>query len=272
MITLQQIELTTLLQDNAKQWAIDNLDYINKNLPLLGSSLKVEKGEKEGYYTSILYLQPANKVAKVTVCAGAKLNGCLDGCLISSGQLGMSVAQRAATRRTIIYLLDSTRFYTMLENEITKLYAKHGDKVAIRLNGTSDIDFGAFIATMPRVRFYDYTKVYKRVATNDLLNYDLTYSGSAYNDKALAITARAALAGHRVAIAFNTGERKGEFKMPKDVADFDSTDLRFLDGRVIGGLKYKGGSVAKRAASMDKASFFFTPSTFDKLNNIIARG
>ena len=272
MITLEQIESTTLLQDNAKQWALDNIDYINKALPLLGSSLKVEKGEKEGYYTSILYLQPANKVAKVTVCAGAKLNGCLDGCLISSGQLGMSVAQRAATRRTIIYLLDSKRFYTMLENEITKLHAKHGDKVAIRLNGTSDIDFTAFIATMPHVRFYDYSKVYRRLERNDLPNYDLTYSGSAYNDKALAITARAAIKGHRVALAFNTGERKGEFKMPKDLADFDSTDLRFLDGHVIGGLKYKGGSIAKRAAMMDKASFFFTPSSFDKLNNIIARG
>jgi len=272
MITLNQIEESTKINSAAKLWARDNLDYLNSKNRLLGSSLKVEKGEKKGYYTSILYLQPADKIATVTLCAGAKLNGCKEPCLISSGQLGMTTAQNAATRRTIMLLLDPDRFYAQLTKEIEREYAKHGRKLAIRLNGTSDIDFGDYIATMPRVRFYDYTKVYKRVATNDLLNYDLTYSGSAYNDKALAITARAALAGHRVAIAFNTGERKGEFKMPTDVADFDNTDLRFLDGRVIGGLKYKGGSVAKRAASMDKASFFFTPNTYNHLKNIIARG
>jgi len=272
MITLEQIESTTLLQDDAQQWALENLDYINSKLPLLGSSLKVEKGEKEGYYTSILYLQPANKVSKVTLCAGAKVNGCLEDCLISSGQLGMDVAQRAATRRSIIYLLDSKRFYAMLESEIEKRHAKYGDKLAVRLNGTSDVDFTAFIATMPHVRFYDYSKVYRRLEHNGLPNYDITYSGSAYNDKALAITARAVIKGHRVALAFNTAERKGEFKMPNNVADFDTTDLRFLDDNVVGGLKFKGGSVAKRAAMMDKPSFFFTPATFDKLNNIIARG
>ena len=172
MITLEQIESTTLLQTNAQQWAIDNLDYINSKLPLLGSSLKVEKGEKEGYYTSILYLQPANKVAKITLCAGAKLNGCLDDCLISSGQLGMSVAQRAATRRTIIYLLDSARFYAMLESEIEKRHAKYGDKLAVRLNGTSDIDFTAFIATMPHVQTAPNRLSHERQRQSCLIPYD----------------------------------------------------------------------------------------------------
>ena len=272
MITLNQIEKSTKINSAAKIWARDNLDYLNSKNRLLGSSLKVEKGEKEGYYTSILYLQPADKIATKTLCAGAKLNGCKKPCLISSGQLGMTTGQNAATRRTIMLLLDPNRFYAQLTKEIEREYAKHGRKLAIRLNGTSDIDFGDYIATMPRVRFYDYTKIYKRVATNDLLNYDVTYSGSAYNDKALAITARAALAGHRVAIAFNTGERKGEFKMPRDIADFDSTDLRFLDGHVIGGLKCKGGSKAKRAAAMDTPNFFFTPDTYNHLKNLIARG
>ena len=48
--------------DNAKKWAIDNLDYLNKPMTLFGSSLKVEKG-KDKFDTYIIYLQPADKVA-----------------------------------------------------------------------------------------------------------------------------------------------------------------------------------------------------------------
>jgi hypothetical protein len=125
---------------------------------------------------------------------------------------------------------------------------------------------------MPHIRFYDYSKVFYKVKNNKLANYDLTYSGSAYSAKSLAITARAVLKGLRVAIAFNTGERLGEFKIPSDIADFDTTDLRFLDKPVLGALKCKGGSKAKRAATMDKPNFFFTPTTYSQLNNIIARG
>lgn len=272
MLTIEQIKTSDAINDDAKAWAIDNLDYINSANKLLGSSLKVEKGEKEGFYTSILYLQPADKIATKTLCAGAKLNGCKTPCLISSGQLGMSTGQRAATRRTIIYLLDSDRFFTMLRKEIDGLYRKHHDQLAVRMNGTSDIDFSDFIATMPHVRFYDYTKVFRRMAYNRLPNYDLTYSGSAFSPKSIEITGRAVREGHRVAIAFNTAERKGEFPMPEDILDFDETDLRFLDGKGLGGLKCKGGSKAKRLESMDKPNFFFTPETYNQLNNIIARG
>ena len=272
MITIKQLQDTKLIQTKAIKWGIDNLDYINSKNPLLGSSLKVEKGEKKGYYTAILYLQPANKVSVKTLCAGAKLNGCLKPCLISSGQLGMDTAQRAATRRTIIYILDRSRFDAMLGDEILKLYKKHGDKVAIRLNGTSDIDFSEFISRFPQIRFYDYSKVYHRLKSNNIKNYDLTYSGSAFSNKSLEITARAVREGHRVAIAFNTAERKGEFKIPKHIQSFDETDLRFLDDNIVGALKYKGGSKAKRLELMDKENFFFTPKTYNKLENIIARG
>ena len=90
MLTINQIKSSDSINDSAKQWSIDNIDYINSANKLLGSSLKVEKGEKEGFYTSILYLQPADKVAIKTLCAGAKLGGCLNDCLIASGQLGMT--------------------------------------------------------------------------------------------------------------------------------------------------------------------------------------
>lgn len=270
MITIQMINDTSLINDASKSWAIENIDYINSDNPLLGSSIKVEKGESEGYFTSILYMQPADKVATITLCSAAALFGCQDICLIGSGMLGMTTGQSAATRRTIIFLLDSVRFYEMLRKEIQAKYRKHGDKLAIRLNGTTDIDFTDFIASMPHIRFYDYCKVYARVIKNKLANYDITFSGSAYSEKTLYMTARAINAGHRVAIAFNTGETKGEFRMPTDIADFDTTDLRFTDMKVLGGLKYKGGSRKSRLDNMDKPNFFFSLKTYVNLKNLIA--
>ena len=272
MITQQSIQDSNKINQASKDWAIDNIDYLNSNNALLGSSLKVEKGEKEGYYTSVMYLQPANKVSTVTVCSGAKFAGCEKPCLIGSGMLGLTTGQAAATRRTIIYLLDPVRFFEMLRKEIANKYKKHGDKLAIRLNGTSDIDFTDFIASMPHIRFYDYTKVYARVIKNTLANYDLTYSGSAFSSKSIQMTARAVVEGHRVAIAFNTAERKGEFKVPTDLMDFDSTDLRFTDQPGLGALKYKGGSVQKRMESMNTNDFFFNMDRYNDLKNIIARG
>lgn len=270
MITEQTIQTSTAINAEAKLWALQHIAYINGPRPLLGKSLKTDKGLKEGYYTSVLYMQPADKVATKTLCAGAKLAGCKAGCLISSGQLGMSIAQNAATRRTILYLLDRERFYAMLRHEIEREHAKHGDKLAIRLNGTSDIDHSAFIATIPHIRCYDYTKVYARVLANKLPHYDLTYSGSAYNAKSISMTARAVNDGHRVAIAFNTAECKGEFQVPASLADFDSTDLRFLDAPVLGALKYKGGSVSARKLNNGRPSFFFTPDSYRQLNSLIA--
>lgn len=273
-ITVREITDSKLINAAAKQWALTNLDYLNSSNKLLGSSVKVEKGGKRGYVTAILYLQPANKVANTTLCAGAKLAGCIEGCLISSGQLGMTTGQNAATRRTIRYLLDKQGFYAQLKAEIEKEYKKHGDKLAVRLNGTSDCDFSDLIASMPSVRFYDYTKVYARILKNQLSNYDLTYSGSAFNDKALQMTARAINQGARVAIAFNTGETKGEFKVADIVKpgtqDFDETDLRFLDGAGLGYLKMKGGNKKARQASMNNDSFFFTPDSYKKLESLIA--
>jgi hypothetical protein len=160
----------------------------------------------------------------------------------------------------------------MLRKEIQAKYRKHGDQLAIRLNGTTDIDFTSFIASMPHIRFYDYSKVYARVIKNKLANYDITFSGSAYSEKTIFMTARAIKAGHRVAIAFNTGERKGEFTMPTDLADFDTTDLRFTDDKVLGGLKYKGGSRQSRLDNMDKPNFFFSLKTYINLQNLIAKG
>ena len=270
MITKEAISASTKINAWSKQWALNNLDYLNSKNPLLGSSTKIEKGNSEKHFTKVLYLQPADKVATTTLCAFADGAGCKAPCLKGSGQLGMSIADNAATRKTILMLVNPVEFYRRLRAEITTAYKKHGSTLSIRLNGTSDVDFGSFCASMPNVQFYEYTKIYARVKKNTIANLDLTYSGSAISKKTIAMTARAVNEGHRVAIAFNTAETKGEFKVPTDIASFDTTDLRFLDGAGLGSLKYKGGSKAKRAATMNQDDFFFTPETHKQLIKLIA--
>ena len=283
MITIEQIKSTTLIQDSAKAWALDtykgksNLDYINSALPILGTSTKVEKGESKGYVTNVVYLQPHDKVAPTTLCAWAKINKCFDDCLEDSGHLGMTTGERAKSRRTILFLLDADRFYALLKRDIEKEHKKHGDKLAIRLNGTSDIDFSDFINSMPHIRFYDYSKGIRRlshpkVSTDRKFPYDVTFSGSAVSDRTMKYTAEAIRNGYKTAIAFNTAHAKGEYRIPSELADFDETDLRFLDGAVVGALKAKGTSKKFRESQNNVPSFFFNERTYRDLKNLIAIG
>ena len=62
MITKTEIQASNAINASAKQWAIENLEYLNKPMRYLGSSLKVEKGADK-FDTYIQYLQPADKVA-----------------------------------------------------------------------------------------------------------------------------------------------------------------------------------------------------------------
>ena len=264
------VAMSSALTDTGKQWAMDNMDYLMKPMRLLGSSKKTEKGSKLKVVTAILYLFPHNAISATTICAGAVLNGCHEGCLYQSGQLGMPVGRDAMAKRTVLWCLFREAFELQLIFEILKLHDKHGDALAIRLNGTSDIDWNQVITALPQVRFYDYSKIYARVLKNKLPNYHLTYSGSAFSAKSRQITARAIDAGMNVALAFNTKQLSGEMRIPNTLTSFDDTDARFLDAPgTIGSLTRKGSSRAQRAAEDTGASFFYNGASFTALQNII---
>ena len=276
MITVTEIQASTTINGAAKAWAVDNHDYLNKPMRFLGSSLKVEKG-KDKFDTYIMYLQPADKVASKTLCVGAVAAGCKKPCLISSGQLGMSTGQMAATKRTILLTLRNAESLAAIGLEIDKAERKAlktGIPALFRLNGTSDIDFGNFIASKPESRFYDYTKVLARVRKNTLPNYDLTFSGSMFSTQSKSALSKAIAARFRIAVAFNTkGLKDDALAMPVGLVSFDTTDLRHLDGKVIGTLTRKGSNKSERATdNLKSASFFVTAANVKEFNNIIARG
>lgn len=262
MITLQEIAESPLVNAATKAWAADNIAYLAKpKQGLLTKSVKTKKGDKIAQ-TYVMYMQPADKVAADTLCPMAGPSGCKAPCLISSGHLGMSAGQRKATWRTLLFLVKPALFYQLLRAEIEGLAAFHGamgEDLFVRLNGTSDVDFSEFIASMPHVEFYDYTKILSNVRKNTLPNYDLTFSGSMYSDASRAALRKAVKRGHRIAAAFNTKNSKADtLAIPEGLADFDETDLRPLDGPVIGALTRKGSSASERRDDDVNASFFVT--------------
>lgn len=280
MITIAELLNSTKINGKAARWGVANLDYLNNAcLPLFGSSVKLEKGSEQ-FESYVLYLQPADKVATKTLCPMASEAGCKDACLISSGQLGMGVAQNAATRRTILSLLRPVWFESKLLSEIDKAERKAykaGNKPALfRLNGTSDIDFTAVIDQRPNSMFYDYSKnpsALRKAA--ERYNYDVTYSGSMRTEKTRSMLGDAVRNGERVAMAFNTkGLKSDALSIPTGLADFDATDLRHMDPKgIVGALKRKGSNKAERAADNEEAnSFFVTAANLQHFNNIIARG
>tara|TARA_Y100000592_G_C5277092_1_gene224560 strand:- start:119 stop:598 length:480 start_codon:yes stop_codon:yes gene_type:complete len=130
-----------------------------------------------------MYLQPADKVATKTLCAMADAAGCKSPCLISSGQLGMSVGQNAATKRTVLMLLRHGYFVSSILREIDKAERKalrDNIPALFRLNGTSDLNFTYIIDQRPQSQFYDYSKNLSHVKRSRA-NYDVTFSGSMYS-------------------------------------------------------------------------------------------
>ena len=271
--TIEELQQTALLNDNAKLWAIDNLTYLNAPMKLFGKSMKTIKGDKK-LETHILYLQPANKVSVKTLCPFAAVSGCETPCLIDSGQLGMTSGQNAATKRTILFLLRPTEFKAALLKEIDvkeKRATKTNIPALFRPNGTSDIDFSDIIAARPDSQFYDYTKILARVIRNKLDNYDLTYSASMYSEHSRRQFKKAVFKGVRIATAWNTKNLADDaIKTSSTLEDFDKTDLRPLDGQVIGKLTRKGSNKIQRATDNKIAnSFFITEANLTEFNNII---
>jgi hypothetical protein len=194
---------------------------------------KTQKGRARGYATAVLHLAPW-RASGVNVCPMAELAGCNISCLNTAGRGGIAKGratfaphgvtlpdnhiQRARIARTLYFAENRNAFMSQLVREISaflKRCQREGLKAAVRLNGTSDIqwehipiyentpDIGIAIAgfnswyasidrayssngiytifdRFPAVQFYDYTKLYARVRDTRALprNYHLTLSWS----------------------------------------------------------------------------------------------
>lgn len=205
---------------------------------LTTQNFKTTKGEKLGYLTGILYLAPA-KISGYEVCP-RRSEGCTAACLYTAGMGAFSNVQNARIAKTKRFFEDRENFLTDLLKDIVALVRKARKEnltPAIRLNGTSDIEWTRFgiMEKFPDVQFYDYTKVATRLAKDIPKNYNLTFSRSEHND---AWAKSALKEGFNVAAVFN--------KLPETwngypVINGDESDVRFIDAKgVVVGLTAKG--------------------------------
>lgn len=198
----------------------------------------------------ILYMSPYTDNSKgINVCPNAS-KGCAAACLYTAGMGKFSNVQKARKAKTEFWIEDKKAFYTMLAKEIqtkVKTARRKNEKIAFRLNGTSDLDHikmlkvfaGLDISDLADAAiFYDYTKVPKRALKyRDHENYDVTFSRSEDNE----LTAISLLSeGVNVAVVFSSDELPETWKGFK-VIDGDESDERFKDeSGVVVGLKAKG--------------------------------
>ena len=207
------------------------------------NNAKTPKGEKLQVLTGILYLAPA-KISGYEVCP-RRTEGCTNSCLYTAGMGKFTSTQKGRIKRTKMFFEQRELFMSMLKLDIRLLELMAKDKgmtPAVRLNGTSDIDWIRFgiMEEFPNVQFYDYTKVLNRLSKPLPPNYSLTFSRSGHND----IECDAAISiGANVSVVFSLSKKS---PMPATwngapVFDGDDTDARFLDPkRHVIGLRAKG--------------------------------
>lgn len=236
-----------------------------------GNNAKTVKGDGE-YETAIMYLAPF-KLAGANVCPMAEQAGCVAGCLNTAGRGRMNNVQIARINKTKRYLADRNAFMRELVADLERFVAycdRKGVKPAVRLNGTSDIQwevahpafrvvaFASIFDAFPEVQFYDYTKVYKRAYRELPRNYRLTLSYSEANPAYAAAVVKAGLeTGHNIAVVFRTKllrdshvGRASQTVWGRPVIDGDRDDLRFNDPALC-----VVGLYAKGAAKHDTSGF-----------------
>lgn len=225
---------------------------------LLGtSSTKTLKGEKIGFLTAILYLTPNEDL-----CPLAKLAGCMEGCLYSSGRGAFNSVQKARQAKTAFWYEQRQSFLMSLCADIWDLMDaanRKNQKLLVRLNGTSDIAwenyeviYGRTIFSLfPNVQFYDYTKHPSRNLEGKTVgNYDLTYSFSSITPKPISIKGLTNPNNSRVAVVFQKKEDIPSSFRSWEVIDGDDTDVRHIEPKNVVVALY-----AKGKAKNDQSGF-----------------
>ena len=239
-----------------------NYTGLIKNLLSKGSTnAKTEKNELK---TFILYMASANLNSYgINLCPKAT-EGCRLSCLETAGRMAFTSNQKARLRKADFYANIQTRTEFCLQlwkelSQINKTAVKGGYKVAIRLNGTTDLDFfgilknriGKDLFSLDNLVFYDYTKLIGKVLKYQEAikagKYFLTFSRSENN---WAECLQALALGVNVAVVFANDKIKPVTFEGFPVVDGDKTDIEMM--------KFTGHILALRAkgkALKDKTGF-----------------
>ena len=215
---------------------------------LLSPGATNTKTAKNDLETFILYMAPSTIVEGLNLCPFAS-DGCKKACLYSAGRGKFSNVQLSRINKSKFWGYDRANFYIQLANELLAIHDKainKNIKIAIRLNGTSDIDHLDLLYRYSGINFldnfyndllfYDYTKNYNHIRKYQGSNYKLTFSRSENNELDAYRTLKD---GGNIAIVFKN--ELPEYWHGFKVINGDLTDLRYFDpANVVVGLKAKG--------------------------------
>jgi hypothetical protein len=209
------------------------------------TNAKTAKNELETY---IMYMAPATMVDGVNMCPFASPE-CRALCLNTAGRGVFSNVQLSRIKKTEFFRDQREQFYIQLGNELLKIHdsaMKQDKTIAIRLNGTSDVDHLGLLLRYTGINFldefysnlifYDYTKNINHVKKYKNTRYHLTFSRSECNDQQVE---QAINLGANIAVVFRN-ELPATYKgLP--VINGDLSDLRVNDPKnCIVGLVAKG--------------------------------
>ena len=216
---------------------------------LLSSGFTNAKTKKNKLKTFILYLSPHKQNSKKKNLCPFASEGCASACLYTAGRGKFSNVQNARINKTEYFLSDKIGFLNQLLNELIKEYKKaekNNYKIAVRLNGTSDIDFLHLLKNNfnfnldyfgARVLFYDYTKDFKRALKyKEDKFYSLTFSRSETNFDQCK---EALKQGVNISAVFS-GDLPEYYKGFKVVDGDTADDIMINESGVILGLRAKG--------------------------------
>ena len=235
----------------------------NQGLPWFLSSdgqhkMEASNRASKGLWKSfVMHLAPSNS-SGFQVCPSASL-GCIKSCLNKAGHGVIVNVQAGRIKRTKLYFEHREIFCLLLWHMLSALNRRKY-RVAIRLNGTSDIVWESkepwIFQLFPKIQFYDYSKIPARFNRKMPANYALTFSRSETNHiQAMEILNR----GFNVAVVFSYPIYKSFTELGSfcgsPVVDGAADDRRWLDP--------KGSLVALKAlgpAKRDTSGFVLRQS------------
>ena len=243
-----------------------------RTLISVGTNAKTVKSDKSGsiFKTAICYLAPADMVRGLQLCPMADIAGCKAACLNTAGRGQMSNVQEARIRKAELFRDNRYLFFAILLRDIAReerKAKKNGYSLAVRLNGTSDIQFEAELFEgktvfeyFPGVTFYDYSKNYSKARAAKIAaipNYSITLSYSEVNRGYARKIANQDT--HNIAVVFRD-TIPDFFTFPNGktlpVLNGDISDERYLDAT---DQQYVIGLLAKGKAKQDTSGFVIDP-------------
>ena len=221
-------------------------------------SHKINKNQKKGFLTGVMYLSPANE-SDHQMCFD-HTDGCETLCLgCTSGKMRFDSAKNARINRTDLFFDDREYFLELMDKELASIQRraeKNGFTPSFRPNGCSDWPWendAAHLMQKYSFPWYDYTKSFtrmKRYLDGKLpSNYHLLFSMSE-DEQNQKDCVKVLKRGGNVAVVFwphvpDTFKISGSSKSYK-VNDGDVDDLRWLDEpSTIVGLIAKGWEARK---------------------------